>query len=621
MAHIKNPAMLQKTYVNIKIINGELDVDTSVPNMGTQNKSVANKEYVDNAKNDVLNNIENTKNELNQNIENVSGKVDSEIEKVNDKINEEVRIINNTFIDFHLELNGKINANRSAISNLQKDVEVLALANEGKTFYFATDTENKYVRQVPSNALPYAYLNKVGGMSYKSKNVFDISKMQNYYNITVNQESKTITIPANKNNAYTLETVSVLMPSLKVGDTLYMRAVNSNSEAYTLVYFNPAVTALNYYTGVGSNQSITVTQEILDSNIAFYNSSSSTNENVISDIIFSTEPITAYQDYWQGVRNTPVSEVVVRGKNQVNINDLLDTSKWVLNGFYYNYEINDLLPNTQYTISFAKNGYQNVTDNGIYVSVSNTPLENYGASNPLVHNNGDNLLSNLVSTTLNSSDDGKLYIQFYQATTERLREVFITNCPDIQVELGNARTKYTPYTEKTINLNDCIEQDIPGYGWGIDGFSNNNIDFEKGVYTQNVDRINLGTLSFSYIESVKYFWIRLTDRKIGLHNILCDSYPRDTSSEDKVIFGNTSDKEIYIKDLSFNGDIEALKQSLQGVYLYYELETPLEITLTAIFGEGNVPNNEIKVEGNGSIIAENEYKLNAPLEIDYQLKL
>ena len=125
----------------------------------------------------------------------------------------------------------------------------------------------------------------------KSPNIFDISKVTSSQ-FTINYDNKTITVPAMTNNAYTNETVRTLMPSLKVGDTLYMTATNSNPEAHTLVYFYSSTVgqALNYYTGVGSNQSIIVTEEFLDAHIGFYNQMSSENINVISNIIFSKSP-------------------------------------------------------------------------------------------------------------------------------------------------------------------------------------------------------------------------------------------------------------------------------------------------------------------------------------------
>lgn len=59
-----------------------------------------------------------------------------------------------------------------------------------------------------------------------------------------------------------------------------------------------------------------------------------------------------------------------------------------------------------------------------------------------------------------------------------------------------------------------------------------------------------------------------------LNNILNGETTAYNISTDKTITYTPSDNEVLIKDTSFNGDVDAFKNSLNGVKLIYELAIP-----------------------------------------------
>lgn len=79
---------------------------------------------------------------------------------------------------------------------------------------------------------------------------------------------------------------------------------------------------------------------------------------------------------------------------------------------------------------------------------------------------------------------------------------------------------------------------------------------------------------------------------------------------------------IHINDSSFT-DVEAFKNSLQGIYLYYELAEPIVTDISDIIGD--TFQEPFKVEVNGSLTFKNsngdDYQLAVPNKEQYTIKL
>ena len=137
--------------------------------------------------------------------------------------------------------------------------------------------------------------------------------------------------------------------------------------------------------------------------------------------------------------------VKVRCKNLFDLTSVLNASNWdsslTVSG-YGNYAISGLKPNTDYTFSMGSNGWSGVADNGFYVSLYGSAIT-WRGNYSICHNSGDSGYCN-TAITIQSNENGMLYLQFYNATNERL-SAFFEKCPDIQLELGTTATAYTPY--------------------------------------------------------------------------------------------------------------------------------------------------------------------------------
>ena len=199
----------------------------------------------------------------------------------------------------------------------------------------------------------------------------------------------------------------------------------------------------------------------------------------------------------------------------------------------------------------------------------------------------------------------------------------------IMLNRGNTVLPYEPYSSEPIDTKQIHPaiQALPGYGKGIDGTYNNHIDFERKVYVQMVKSVDLSDLS----------WYQTDDgnERDGWHNsadVTDMIHSPDGSFEqvpvlcEKFDVGNFGDPGIFIEDNFEYTTIHIHSMNKEDVYFYgkkdvgellYPLATPIETDISAYLTDDDY----IKVVGCGSIVAENERKLDAPSEITYLTRL
>lgn len=162
--------------------------------------------------------------------------------------------------------------------------------------------------------------------------------------------------------------------------------------------------------------------------------------------------------------------------------------------------------------------------------------------------------------------------------------------------------------------------DLDGYGDGVSSDVYNYVDFENKKYNKRVGKVDLGSLNWIY--STNYsFWVAKGIKNIK--NALCSKYPlRLIQGEDKVCHFNP-DNMVIIDSSYMATDIEAFKQSLQGVMLYYELaEEKITDISDIIDGTFQEP---IEVEASGTLTFRNSnddgYCVPVPNEEEYIISL
>ena len=182
-------------------------------------------------------------------------------------------------------------------------------------------------------------------------------------------------------------------------------------------------------------------------------------------------------------------------------------------------------------------------------------------------------------------------------------------------------------------------RNLPGYGWSA-GTARNYVDYENKRYVQCVNSVDLGTLTWTagggissqtvfIASSRKICGQKLSYNSAIASNILCSKYLAKSQNEvwsDAAPVGiatnATIDGYVYVNDTAYT-DATAFKQAMQGVMLYYELETPIVTDISDLIDDDFLRN--IEVEAGGSVTFKNsngdDYRIPVPSEEEYIVKL
>lgn len=101
---------------------------------------------------------------------------------------------------------------------------------------------------------------------------------------------------------------------------------------------------------------------------------------------------------------------------------------------------------------------------------------------------------------------------------------------------------------------------------------------------KRIGSVDLGTMSWilntTHTENTFMIEKSITDKKLGIKNLICSKYPVTTkanwaSLQDKEICGYVSQAKAVVRDSAYT-DAATFKAAMDGVMLYYELTTPIE---------------------------------------------
>jgi len=181
-------------------------------------------------------------------------------------------------------------------------------------------------------------------------------------------------------------------------------------------------------------------------------------------------------------------------------------------------------------------------------------------------------------------------------------------------------------TIATLTIPSAI-QNLTGYGWGINNTCYNYIDFERKVFVQKVGRVDLGTLSWKSDNSfVNCFYAPVSDKSpssvlllTNYENLGARKYAvtlQNDTTLDKCICCDysTSSNIVIIKDTTYN-NATTFKSAMNGVYLYFELATPIETDISSY-----ITKDTIDVEPLGTLEFTNTYSQDVPSDIDYLIE-
>ena len=205
---------------------------------------------------------------------------------------------------------------------------------------------------------------------------------------------------------------------------------------------------------------------------------------------------------------------------------------------------------------------------------------------------------------------------------------------NFQLDEGSTATAYTPYyTPISYTIPQAI-QNLDGYGWSA-GTAKNYVDYENKRYVQCVSSVDLGTLAWSYRPEQQRFYAiadSITGKfsesfgivpniVVAKYDIVCFNDITTKTDNMKASAVKTANDYITIRNTAYT-DATAFKQAMQGVMLYYELETPIVTDISDLIPDDFLRNVEVEAGGSITFRSSNDsYRIPVPNEEEYIVKL
>lgn len=225
--------------------------------------------------------------------------------------------------------------------------------------------------------------------------------------------------------------------------------------------------------------------------------------------------------------------------------------------------------------------------------------------------------------------------------TKKIRHIQLVNWAlcvgriyDIQLERGSTATEYKPYVGLLDTYTVPSEvQALEGYGIGISQTNNNGIDFASKTYTSHtyIEAVLDGTEDwhrYSSDGSEPYFYLRVgAGGSIVANAIVSDRYPSAviaSGNKNKGIYitnSSAGDAQILIRpaDITDSMTVADFKATLAAVpitVMYVKSGSETETDIAPFLPSAPF----LVVEGGGTVEAANEYGLPVSLTVTYQIK-
>jgi len=534
-----------------------------------------------------------------------------------------------------------VEANSNRIDNIAKLLE-------GTLFDYSTDSTTAYVKTVPSGALPYASLDKLGGKTLVWNQLADTTGLSS-------QTSSDVNFTLNNNGSYTISgTASSRIQTYIVINRFYSVVGHKYLVHLSQPFSDGGNLVLRFASGFNTNttSASAILECTTETNLYAY-FDSITDEtgttysytNVFIDIHDLTlmfgagnEPSTvaefeamfpsSYYAYNEGtLLSAGVTEVESVGVNLINENNyqsgIFNASTGVIS-FSSAYTAYDIFTGTN-GASTAVSDVSKILklEAGTYTfAVDNIStglrIDTVGADGTILADSYSVINSSTKVVTLTFTE--RTYITFRGSSGDN-------SITKLRVVKGSSDLPYAPYFKNTYSIPASV-QALTGYGWSA-GSAYNYIDFERKVFVQRVARVYLGTISYAKVVRTNYdeFQTEILRSLIKIDytnpNIITTSYTPHAWSGKTVgdVALNSSGDVAFCVTTNQYADATAFKTTMNGQYLYYELATPVETDISQYLTDDNL----VEVEAGGTLTFPNsngnDYQIPVPSEEIYMIDI
>lgn len=496
---------------------------------------------------------------------------------------------------------------------------------------FVTDDSAAYVKDVPLNALPYAEVSIVGGVTRNCTNEFNPSYIKRLDNLTYSDgvfkqiaaDTRVVQyfkMQKFKNDGYVGEAcssyagyVGVLKSSFTIDGTFDTLRIGFGGESMDTIFDMDVTNLANgaYYISINCTN-------LTQGSVSF------------TEVMISTKDI-PYEPYFEGVRSAPVTEVESMGANLMPL----------------------LTEKTQYGITIRRDS------DGIY-HISGTATANVAEVIPISLPEGTYSLRLNCSRSVGTKADDTICVVARSSNSWAISrhayedDVALTkSCPKIDSILfvvykgvtcddvtiapmlnKGAALPYSPYNKQSLPIPEAV-QALEGYGWGISDTCYNYIDFENKRFVKRVEKVVLdGSADEKWyatpgLNATDYnaYYVRLyaenshkTAYGVAVGDTLLNRTVADLHNKncDGFWMGDKTDKQIVVRVPNTITNATELRTWLSAnpLTVYYEAMETTVIDVSDILSNDNY----IEVEGGGTLTFKNENKTDVPSEVTYQIK-
>ena len=508
-----------------------------------------------------------------------------------------------------------------------------------------TDVESTAYRNiVPTDAETFARVNKIGGMSYKTRNLIPFpydkeSHTQNGLTATANSDgSITLKGTATEVGRFTTYFIGNRKVFFPKGTTLSIakmpNATYSKMRWRTSLAFGTVEnTVAHFEAHANVTKTLTEDADRLQMDIDYWTES----VGEVVDVTFYpmlNEGTTAlpFEPFFEGLRSASVSELKSEGANLIPY-PYYYQGETIRNGVTWNFSENGITAsgtqdagNSVILYSFSSP----ITLNGTYTVSLNKALPS-GCTLYLTFDDGSGIVELLKNgklaetTTINNRKCTSIRFWIVAGSTFN-GESFLP-----MLNEGATALPYKQYKGNidTFAIHEAIKN-LDGYGLGINSEYYNYIDFERKVFVQNVYRkVFDGTENWiAGGTDAKLMKLTYTDTMpTGVNYMPClsNTLKGTTTAPNSLNEGEfcVLASDIYIRKESVsnpNGNASGDEKisnfktwlSANPITVIYVLAEPIETDISAYLTA-----EYIEVEGGGTVTAVNEYEYDVPTNISY----
>ena len=496
-------------------------------------------------------------------------------------------------------IEGRAITNSKYLANLEK-----SLMTE------VADGTVAYRKTVPSDALPYAKIRKVGGMTRKCTNLFGgealADKLVSVASGTKDETAGTVYVSG------AAIAGKVVLENVFKENTPYTIILKCHSSATGYVSINVTYTD-------GTVENITGLDAGVTETLVKVTNANKTVKNLIgthrtNDTFYYNEcgvfegVLTAsdFEPYFAGFHHAAVTGLKTTGKNIFGGEALADKIAEVIPSATKNEESKSIY----FTAASASNAvfYTDFKDNTQYTFVFKIKRSGVGKTSLMVrYTDGTfvvptNNVGDTIETITFTSAAGKT-IDYFGGGNYSNMTIYYDGSGIFEGVL--TAEDFEPYVERPFPIPAEV-QALEGYGWGSTEVVHNYVDWENKQFVKNMGCVDLGTLSWTRIASVGRWVASVPNLRNSHAYFVCENYsPHRFEGMGENCIAITADVKVTVKIAD-----DTVKPT--GL-LYYGLATPEIIDISDILPADNL----IEVEGGGTITFENEHGLAVPSEVAY----